>query len=513
MDAQTARELASRFVSGDRLTPAEEQRLLQWLENHPEARGELLDDEAMDSLLGCLTRLDETAEDFVQDALASRGRMASGRRPLPQAAVPARSVAARAGVPKRPRNALWVGKLAARSAVSRWVAAIACSIAVLLLAAIGWRWLARGSRAATRQTGQRSRRSLPPSRPRPKSRIRGSQPDRAFATLIQSADAAWDTPRGRGRSAVGGRPETGPRQRGTSFRQRDRCLPDRAGGAGTSQSRTKYRCNAAASMPESRAGRRFYRGDPPFPRRRPGHRVRRGRARVRGHRDACPRRAGVAPAAKGPRAAGETHRVGGRGPRSCDDLGPRHRRPGAAGHDRGRRRRRAVPGHGQPRREDGGVPLAPGVRGLPGPRLAAVANRPPASSVSSGPPWSRHPPGRRGLREDRPETRQEPRQPKDPGRHAGTDVSSGEQRAAPAPAPRRAPGSSRSTRTERTISISDSKESGITVTITETVNGKKKTTQVYAATAAELAGKNPYAHRLYRQYLHPRPKTGKTKKE
>ena len=64
----------------------------------------------------------------------------------------------------------------------------------------------------------------------------------------------------------------------------------------------------------------------------------------------------------------------------------------------------------------------------------------------------------------------------------------------------------------KTISISDSKDSGITVTITESVDGRKRTTQVNAATAAELARKNPYAHRLYRQYR-PRPKTGKARKD
>ena len=63
----------------------------------------------------------------------------------------------------------------------------------------------------------------------------------------------------------------------------------------------------------------------------------------------------------------------------------------------------------------------------------------------------------------------------------------------------------------KTISITDSKESGITVTATESVGGKKKMTEVRAANAAELAKKNPEAHHLYRQYFHPRPKNGKLK--
>ena len=61
----------------------------------------------------------------------------------------------------------------------------------------------------------------------------------------------------------------------------------------------------------------------------------------------------------------------------------------------------------------------------------------------------------------------------------------------------------------RRISISDSKESGITLTITESVGGKKKTTKVQAADLLELARKSPEAHHLYRKYFHPRPKSGK----
>jgi RNA polymerase sigma factor (sigma-70 family) len=63
----------------------------------------------------------------------------------------------------------------------------------------------------------------------------------------------------------------------------------------------------------------------------------------------------------------------------------------------------------------------------------------------------------------------------------------------------------------KTISITDSKESGITVTVTESVGEKKKTTKVRAADPAELARKNPDAHQLYRKYFHPKPKTGKSK--
>ncbi len=63
----------------------------------------------------------------------------------------------------------------------------------------------------------------------------------------------------------------------------------------------------------------------------------------------------------------------------------------------------------------------------------------------------------------------------------------------------------------KVISITDSKESGITVTITESVGGKKKMTKVQAADLPELARKNPEAHHLYGKYFHLRPKSGKPK--
>ena len=63
----------------------------------------------------------------------------------------------------------------------------------------------------------------------------------------------------------------------------------------------------------------------------------------------------------------------------------------------------------------------------------------------------------------------------------------------------------------KSISITESKESGITVTITELDGGKRKTTRVQAADLPELAKKNPRAHQFYGKYFHPRPKNGKPK--
>ena len=69
----------------------------------------------------------------------------------------------------------------------------------------------------------------------------------------------------------------------------------------------------------------------------------------------------------------------------------------------------------------------------------------------------------------------------------------------------------RSKKTEKRFPSPIPKNSGITVTITESVNGKKKTTKVRAADTAELAKKDPEAHKFYRKYFHPRPKNGKPK--
>ncbi len=148
----------------------------------------------MDGLLGCLTRLDATAEDFVQDALRRTATWQVDRQPLPQAAdaqpVPSEPVPP---APKRRGDSLWVRKLAALGG-SRWFAAIACSIAVLLLAAIGWRWLARGPRGGDNVNQPEIATQPAPQPTTPEINDSAPQVDRAFATLIQSSDTAWDTP-------------------------------------------------------------------------------------------------------------------------------------------------------------------------------------------------------------------------------------------------------------------------------------------------------------------------------
>lgn len=69
MDIARANELASCVVSGVPMTSSEEQELMQWLVQRPDARDGLLEDEAMDSLLRCVGRLEGTEDEFVQAAL------------------------------------------------------------------------------------------------------------------------------------------------------------------------------------------------------------------------------------------------------------------------------------------------------------------------------------------------------------------------------------------------------------------------------------------------------------
>ena len=56
-------------------------------------------------------------------------------------------------------------------------------------------------------------------------------------------------------------------------------------------------------------------------------------------------------------------------------------------------------------------------------------------------------------------------------------------------------------RNGRTVSITESSDSGITVTMTEEVDGKEKKTVVKAADAKELKKKNEEAYRLYERHF------------
>ena len=505
MDAQRFGELASRWVSGDRLATAEQRSLLDWLEKHPEDRKELLADEALDSLLRCWPRLGDTADDFVRDCL----RRADGQRAdLPQgvSAVAAPPIVAPPMTVVGPRRTAGDARrsrgLFARRGV-RWLAAVAGCSAALLLGAIGWRWLARGPQVvATNRPGVPAERKLAP--PLAGNRASRPEPKGAFATLAQSAGAAWETPLSEGdRLAAGllkltaGSAEldfdkgsvarlTGPavlelRSGDEVFLQRGSVtakVPSQAVGfsVATPLARivdlgTEFDVavdDAGATQTLVRRGRvslRPQRGQEPLgsPLELAAGALDRARVWVP---DVAAPVLPVMTAASG----GEGRFLGrvsanGKTAEFHSRTAFREFRAGAL------QQLREAPGQfGQkwPALADGGgtaspkstperheVPAPSGARPSPGADIAAERDRSvPLDAVADGRTVEIHENG-------------------------------------------------------KTISITDSKESGITVTTTESVGGKKKMTKVRAADLPELAKKNPEAHHLYQKYFHPRPKSGK----
>ena len=70
MSTNQFEELQLRYMAGDSLSSQEAERLLQWLDDNADARQELLIDEAIDSQLRCLARIndEELAEEFVKQS-------------------------------------------------------------------------------------------------------------------------------------------------------------------------------------------------------------------------------------------------------------------------------------------------------------------------------------------------------------------------------------------------------------------------------------------------------------
>ena len=152
----------------------------------------------MDSLLGCVARLQSTADDFVQHAVR---RAATWNTANSQSARRLRPRPLQTGTCHKCGNRYvsLAGSIdSPLVGANRWIAAIACSIAVLLLGTIGWRWLAPGSRGESQsnQPTIADQPTPPPGSPENKNPPQLS--DRAFATLTQNADASWDTPRAEG---------------------------------------------------------------------------------------------------------------------------------------------------------------------------------------------------------------------------------------------------------------------------------------------------------------------------
>ena len=70
MSTNQFEELQLRYMAGDSLSSQEAERLLQWLDDNADARQEILIDEAIDSQLRCLARIndEELAEEFVKQS-------------------------------------------------------------------------------------------------------------------------------------------------------------------------------------------------------------------------------------------------------------------------------------------------------------------------------------------------------------------------------------------------------------------------------------------------------------
>jgi hypothetical protein len=199
MESKRARELASRALSGGRLTQAEEQWLLAWLEQRPKDRDAFLADEAMDSLLRCLTRLDGTEDQFVRATLC-RVAQRDARRPGAEAeesldgAVESDVDKFHTSIIPSPRSKN--GRLIRPRANWRWAAAVCCA-ALLLMGGIGWLLLAPGRHAleANRPPGPA------PGEAPPVLEEGGDNPmlpKSGFAQLVSANGAVWDAPRREG---------------------------------------------------------------------------------------------------------------------------------------------------------------------------------------------------------------------------------------------------------------------------------------------------------------------------
>jgi hypothetical protein len=482
MDDQRFGELASRWVSAEPLAPAEEQELLDWLENHPEARRQLLDDESLDSLLRCWPRLDETADDFLRDCLARTERLvpASVKAPPvvapPVAVTPASTLRVVAGGSPRSRK-LFPAK------IGRWALGVAGCAAAVLLAATGWWFLARPQRPV--ETGA----------PGPLVADNNAShlaPKGAFAVLAQSSSAVWETPLAAGdRLAAGWLKLTS----GTAELDFDKG--------------TVARLTAPAVLQLRSVDEMF---------------LRTGSVTAR-----------VPPTAVGFTVATPLSRVVDLGTEFdvvVDDFGTTQ-----ALVRQGRVSLRSASGQEASEKP---IELAAGALNqatVSVPNLAAPVL--PVTTVvhgqgmflgrmsASGKVAEFH--SRPDFREFRRQALKQLHEAPDQfgqkwlalaegaGRHGTPGGKPAENKVAtkpPANPPATAAAEKDSVEVQeggKTISITDTKESGITVTVTEVEGGKKKMTKVRAADSAELARKNPEAHQLYRKYFHPRPKAGRPK--
>jgi len=492
MDAQLFENMVSRWVSGDPLTAAEEQSLLEWLQTHPEARKDLLQDETLDSRLRCWPRLEETAEDFVRDCLRRAGVERTGPHE-PFAAVAAPPIVAppvalihpprtAGGVPRRRRFSV--------DSAMGWAAAVAGCSAAIVLGSIGWRWLAHEPQVVKKNQPAPLLAGGRESRP---------EPDRTFATLMRCDGATWETPQSAGdRLAAGVLKLTA----GTA-----ELLFDKGSVVGLT----------GPTQLELRSGDELFlkRGSlaAKVPRPAVGLLVATPLARIVDlgtEFDVTVEDSGTT------QTLVRLGRVSLTPQRGQEDLGtPIELAVGALD-----RATVSVPNIAASM-----LPVATVARGDQGRFLGRLSANGKTAEFHSRP----------AFREFRVQTLKQLREApnefgqKWPALAAGANggIAAKTKAAAERLSPKAdvAAGNRGNAAAEaaardqtidvqedgKAISITDSKESGITVTITESEGGKKKMTRVQATDLQELARKNAEAHRFYRKYFQPRPKNGKPK--
>jgi len=191
MEPKRAKELTLRVLSGERLPQADEEWLLGWFRQHSEARDAFLADEETDSLLQCLARLSIGEDDFVQTTLrkvipgsasASGGDSVAALDAGVAAASLDTSAARPAPSPSRKPKPFRTFRKSLTIVVT--CASVVLMVSVGWLVWVGWEHAIREDRAPARIDGDGG---ADPPRPIP-----------GFAALTETDDARWDSPRSKG---------------------------------------------------------------------------------------------------------------------------------------------------------------------------------------------------------------------------------------------------------------------------------------------------------------------------
>ncbi len=515
MNATEFDDLASRWVVGDQLATDEEHRLLDWLEKQPNARVTLLQDEALDSLLCSLAEREENAEEFVKGCLrraAAQAAAAVVEAPpivapprMALSELPATGVVSRPSTPFTGSSGMCHPASSRRPSLAkavRWTAVIVGCCAAMVLAAIGWQWFIGGRQAVQQNQVAANSADDPAAR---------HEPPGAFARLAQcTADAAWNVPRSEGDwlaaeelKLTAGMAELhfdkGTVVRLTAPATLELRSPDdvflKSGTLSAQVPRPAVGFAVTTSMARIvDLGTEFdvTVKDPlateTF--------VHRGRISVRSRIDqeALGEPIELTAAGLDTATVSMPNVAVGLPPVTVVARGSTGRflaRMTAQGKTAEFRSQAALDAFRTEALKQLGQ--SPAQFAQEWPALVAAAKSG-AVAENAHPVEHRQPP---------PKT-----VPVNPGPAPGSTAANHHGTGGH-------PANEEQTveieENGKKVSITDSKELGITVTITESVNGTKKTTKVRAADTAELAKKDPEAHKFYRKYFHPRPKNGKPK--